>query len=666
MEQEENILGKEKIGKLIIKFSIPCIISMLVNSLYNIVDQIFIGQGVGYLGNGATNVVFPLVMIGLAFSLMFGDGASAYLSLKLGEKKKKEAENGVGNGIMLSIIVSVIFCIVTLLFLPQFLKLFGCTENLKSYAMTYGTIIAIGFPFSMIGTTLNSIIRADGSPKYSMFSMISGAVLNTILDPIFIFVLHKGVEGAAIATVISQIVTFILNVIYIKRFKTIKISKDCFKLQLNICKKVAMLGVSSFITQMSFVCVMAVENNLLGKYGAESKYGAEIPITVLGIVMKINQILNSIIVGIAAGSQPIWGYNYGAKKFDRVKQTLKIVLSASVIISTIAFILFQTIPDKLILLFGSGDENYMDFACLAFRTYLMLCIFNGVQIPSGIFFQAIGQSTKSAILSLSRQIVILIPSMIILSQLFGIVGVLSAGPVADGLAFILAVSLLLREAKKLKNVNIETNNIDQISKINIDDNQKIIITISREYGSGGRYIGKLVAEKLGIKLYDNEFVFKMAEDTGLSAKYIEDNEQKRNILDNFNNGYYYGLNNSDELFIKESELIKEIANKESCVIIGRCADFILKDRDNVLKIFVSSSMDDKIKRATSFYGLNKSKAEKEISRINTLRANHYKYYTEKEWNNPSNYDICINSDAIGIEEAVELISNLATKELIKK
>ena len=664
MEQEENILGKEKIGKLIRKFSIPCIISMLVNSLYNIVDQIFIGQGVGYLGNGATNVVFPLVMIGLAFSLMFGDGASAYLSLKLGEKKKKEAENGVGNGIMLSIIVSVIFCIVTLLFLPQFLKIFGCTENLKSYAMTYGTIIAIGFPFSMIGTTLNSIIRADGSPKYSMFSMISGAVLNTILDPIFIFVLHKGVEGAAIATVISQIVTFILNVIYIKRFKTIKISKDCFKLQFNICKKIAMLGVSSFITQMSFVCVMAVENNLLGKYGAESKYGAEIPITVLGIVMKINQILNSIIVGIAAGSQPIWGYNYGAKKFDRVKQTLKIVLSASVIISTIAFILFQTIPDKLILLFGSGDENYMDFACLAFRTYLMLCIFNGVQIPSGIFFQAIGQSTKSAILSLSRQIVILIPSMIILSQLFGIVGVLSAGPVADGLAFILAVSLLLRESKKLKNVNIETNNIDQISKINIDDNQKIIITISREYGSGGRYIGKLVAEKLGIKLYDNEFVLKMAEDTGLSAKYIEDNEQKRNILDNFNNGYYYGLNNSDELFIKESELIKEIANKESCVIIGRCADFILKDRKNVLKVFVSSSMDDKIKRATSFYGLDKSKAEKEINRINKLRANHYKYYTEKEWNNPSNYDICINSDTIGIENAVELIYNIATKELI--
>ena len=216
--EQENILGKEKIGKLILKFSIPCIVSMLVNSLYNIVDQIFIGQGVGTLGNGATNVVFPLVMIGLAFSLMFGDGASAYLSLKLGEKKKKEAEKGIGNGILLSAIVSIIFCVITLIFLPQLLTLFGCTDKLRDLAMTYGRIIAIGFTFSMIGTTLNSIIRADGNPKYAMTSMVTGAILNTILDPIFIFVFHKGVAGAAIATVISQVLTFILNVAYIKKF----------------------------------------------------------------------------------------------------------------------------------------------------------------------------------------------------------------------------------------------------------------------------------------------------------------------------------------------------------------------------------------------------------------------------------------------------------------
>ena len=661
MEQEENVLGKEKISKLIIRFSIPCIISMLVNALYNIVDQIFIGQGVGYLGNGATNVVFPLVMIGLAFSLMFGDGASAYLSLKLGEKKKKEAEVGIGNGILLSTIVSLIFTAITLIFLPQLLKIFGCTSNLEEFAMAYGKIIAIGFPFSMIGTTLNSIIRADGSPKYAMISMVTGAVLNTILDPIFIFVFNKGVEGAAIATVISQILTFVLNIAYLKRFKTIKLSKDCFKLKASVGKKVSALGISSFITQMSIVCVMTAENNLLGKYGADSKFGSEIPITVLGIVMKINQILNSIIIGIAAGSQPILGYNYGAKKYDRVKQTLKIVLGSSVVISTIALILFQTIPDKLILIFGSGDANYMEFACLAFRTYLLLCIFNGVQIPSGIFFQAIGKSTKSAILSLSRQIVILIPAMIILSKIFGVMGVLIAGPVADGIAFVLAAFFLIKEVKCLKLTDGVKNAKVETPQLPSKSDEHIVITIAREYGSGGRYIGKLIAEKLGIKLYDKNFIEEMADETGLSAEYIKENEQKRNVLDVFNNGYYSGLSNADELFIKESEFIQDVASKESCIIVGRCADFILKDHKNVLKIFISSSMEDKIKRATEFYHMDKENAEKEINRINKLRENHYEYYTEKEWKNPSNYDICINSDSVGIDNSVDLICNIVNK-----
>ena len=664
MEQEENILGKEKINKLIKKFSIPCIISLLVNSLYNIVDQIFIGQGVGYLGNGATNVVFPLVMIGLAFSLMFGDGASSYLSLKLGEKKKEEAKIGIGNGIVLSIITSVLLCLITLIFLPVLLKIFGCTDNLRDYAMIYGKIIAIGFPFSMIGTTLNSIIRADGSPKYAMTSMLAGAILNTILDPIFIFVFNRGVEGAAIATVISQILTFILNVAYIKKFKSIKLDKNSLKLRGNVSRKVATLGISSFITQMSIVCVMTVENNLLGKTGAQSKFGSEIPITVLGIVMKISQILNSIIIGIAAGSQPIFGYNYGARKFDRVKQTLKIVLGSSLVISTIAFILFQTIPDKLILIFGSGDENYIEFACLAFRTYLFLCIFNGAQIPSGIFFQAIGKSTKSAILSLSRQIVILIPAMIILSKMFGIMGVLYAGPVADGLAFVLAVILLFRELKHL-NTNTFENKIisDEIKECNTHKKQ-VVITLAREYGSGGRYIGKLVAEKLGIKLYDKDFILNVAEKTGFSTEYIESNEQKREAFANLNNGYYSGLSNSDELFIKESELIKKIASENSCVIVGRCADFILRDNRNVIKVFVYSDMESKIKRATDIYGLDKNKAEKEINRINKLRANHYKYYTEKEWESPINYDICINSDSIGVEKTVDLICEMVKEKTI--
>lgn len=660
MEKEENILGTEKVGKLIRKFSIPCIISLLVNSLYNIVDQIFIGWGVGYLGNGATNVVFPLTMICLAFALMFGDGTSAYLSLKLGEKRKEEAEKGVANGILISVITAVILCAVSLIFLPQLLNLFGCTDALRPYALKYGGIIAIGLPFMMIGTTLNSIIRADGSPQYAMFSMVLGAVLNTILDPIFVFVLKMGVEGAAIATVISQIATFVINVFYLKKFKSIKLAKDNFKLSGKTARKVTMLGISSFITEMSIVFVIATENNMLAKCGAESKFGPEIPITVLGIVMKISQILNSIIIGIAAGSQPILGYNYGAGKTDRVKETLKRVLGISVIISTIAFILFQTIPDKLILMFGNGDENYIEFACLGFRIYLMLCICNGIQIPSGIFFQAIGKSVKSAILSLSRQIAVLIPAMIILGNLFGIKGVLYSGPFADGVAFIISVILLISEVKHFNGKKAENKVLKDAKESNLSASSKsnFVITISREYGSGGRYIGKLIADKLGIKLYDKEFIETVAAETGLSEEYIENNEQKREVLAGLNNGYYFGLDNSDDLFLKESELIKDIADKESCVIVGRCANFILSEKKNVLKVFIYSDTENKVKRATEFYGLSKSNAEKEIKRIDKLRANHYKYYTEREWKNVANYDVCINSDVLGVEKTAEMICGL--------
>ena len=653
--EKENILGTEKISSLIRKFSIPCIISMVVNALYNIVDQIFIGRGVGYLGNGATNVVFPLTIIGLAISLMCGDGTSAYLSLKLGEKKKEEAAKGVANGIILACILSVLFCTITLIFLPQLLNLFGCTDNLRELSLAYGGIISMGLPFAMVATTLNSIIRSDGSPKYSMTTMIAGAVLNIILDPIFIFKFNMGVQGAAIATVISQILNFVLNVLYIRKFKSIRISKKSLALHFNIVKKIMALGISSFITQMSYVCVMSVINNLLGKYGADTKYGSEIPITVVGIVMKINQILTSVILGIAVGAQPIFGYNYGAKKLDRVKTALKYVIGSSVCISTLAFILFQTIPDKLISIFGSGDDNYIEFACIAFRTYLLLCICNGVQIPSGIFFQAIGKSSKSALLSLSRQIILLIPSMLILGGIFGLTGVLAAGPVADGIAFILACTLLFLE---IKNLNKNTSRNDAIlddAEVTNKLDKKVVITISREYGSGGRYIGKLVADKLGIKLYDKEFINKLSKETGLSEDYIESNEQKRESIDGL---YYNGMSNADELFVKEAELIKKVANKESCVIIGRCADFVLKDKKNVIKVFVYNNMENKIKRAEKFYNIDKKKAEKEINKINKLRANHYKHYTDREWQNHENYDICINSDALGVEKSADLICEI--------
>ena len=664
MDKEENILGTEKISKLMLKFSIPSIISLVVNSLYNIVDQIFIGWGVGYLGNGATNVVFPITVLAMAFAFMIGDGGAAYLSLKLGQKKKEDASRGVANSIIMGIIVSIIMFVGGLIFLPQLLNLFGCTDGLRPYAIGYGRIIVIGLPFFILGSVLNGMIRADGSPKYAMISMVTGAILNIILDPIFIFPLNMGVEGAALATIISQFVTFLINVLYIKKFKTIELSRKTFKFEPKVVLKVLSLGISSFINQMSFVFLISIQNNLLGKYGAESKYGPDIPITVLGIVMKINQILNSIIIGVAVGAQPIVGYNYGAEKFDRVKRTLKTVLATTLTVSCTAFILFQTIPEKLISIFGSGDSNYMEFACLTFRIYLLLCIANGVQIPSGIFFQAIGKSIKSVILSLSRQVILLIPGMIILGSIFGLKGVLYAGPVADGMAFCLSSTFLFYEmknlgkAKKIKSQALidDTSTDNKLSK-------KYIITVSREYGSGGRYVGRLIADKLGIKFYDKDLIIRLAEETGLTEEYIEKNEEKRDPLSILNNGFYEGLTNSDHLFLKESELIRKLASEDSCVIIGRCADFILKDKKNVLKVFISGSMEDKIKRVTKIYGIDKKDAQKEINRINKLRASHYKHYTGNEWLEASNYDICINSDLYGVEKTADIICDLVKEKM---
>ena len=619
---EKVDLGKEKISKLLLSFSVPCIISLIVNALYNIVDQIFIGWGVGYLGNGATNVVFPITVICLAFALMFGDGSSAYLSLKLGENKKEEAKKGVCNGILACAIISIILCAIILIFLPQLLNIFGCTDSLRQYALDYGFVIALGIPFMMIGTTLNSIIRADGSPKYSMVSMVIGAIINIILDPIAIFTFNMGVKGAAIATIVSQIVSFIVNIMYIKRFKSIKVDKKSFKFEFLRAKTVAMLGVSSFITQMAIVIVICVQNKLFKKYGVNSKFGADIPITVLGIVMKINQILSSIIIGIAAGSQPIVGFNYGARKYKRVKETIKIVLISSLCVSCIAFILFQTIPEKLISIFGSGDELYNEFACLAFRVFLMLTLFNGIQIASGIFFQAIGKPAKSAFLTLSRQILFFTSAAIILSNTFGVMGVLYAGPVSDGLAFLVSATLLIFERRSLnkkekEEVSNTENNVTENIGINQSTNKNIIITIAREYGSGGRYVGKLLSEKLGIKLYDKSLISLVSDESGLSAEYIEENEQTINgkLLANFNSQYYNNLSNDDNLFIAESNAIKEIASKESCIIVGRCADYILKNNDNVFSVFLYNSDESKVNRAVKYYGLNEKNALKEIQKI---------------------------------------------------
>lgn len=454
VSQSKSPFATEPIGRLIVKFAVPCVISLLVNLLYNIVDQIFIGWGVGYLGNGATNVVFPITIIALALSMMIGDGGAAYLSLKLGEGDVASAKKGVGNAIVMVPAVSIVLLVVFLIFVDPILTLFGATEALRPYALEYGCIIGIGLPFTMIPTALNSMIRADGSPKYAMFSMVLGAVINTVFDPIFIFVLHMGVQGAAIATVMGQVASFVVSIIYITRFKTFHFDKVMFRLKRRVCQNILTLGISSFITQIAITIVMALTNNLLAAYGAASVYGPEIPLTAMGIVMKVNQILISILVGIATGAQPIIGYNYGAKNFERVKKAFDIALVASEIVSVIAFLVFQFAPMSVVSVFGSEEGLYNEFAVMSFRIFLMLCPLTGFQTVAAIYLQAIGKPVKSAILSLSRQIIFFVPTIIILPLFLGVTGVLWTGPVADGLAFVLALGLILYERKQLKTFSV--------------------------------------------------------------------------------------------------------------------------------------------------------------------------------------------------------------------
>ena len=448
--QTKSPFSTEPIGRLIAKFAVPCVISLLVNSLYNIVDQIFIGWGVGYLGNGATNVVFPITIIALALSLMIGDGGAAYLSLKLGEGDTASAKKGVGNAIAMVTVVSIVLLAVFLVFINPILTLFGATDALRSYALEYGCVIGIGLPFMMIPAAINSMIRADGSPKYAMFSMVLGAVINTVFDPIFIFAFHMGVRGAAIATVMGQVASFVVSVVYIARFRTFRLELPDLRLNGRTCRKVLSLGISSFITQIAITIVMALSNNLLVAYGADSVYGSEIPLTAMGIVMKVNQILISILVGISTGAQPIIGYNYGSKNFERVKKAFDIALVASEIVAILAFLVFQFAPMSVVSLFGSEEGLYNEFAVMSFRIFLLCCPLTGFQTVAAIYLQAIGKPAKSALLSLSRQIIFFVPTVVILPMFLGVTGVLWTGPVADGLAFILAVILIIYERRQLK------------------------------------------------------------------------------------------------------------------------------------------------------------------------------------------------------------------------
>ena len=647
-------LEKEKINTLLLSFAIPCVISMLINSVYNIVDQIFIGKGVGTLGNAATNVIFPLVIIANAISGLIGNGASANLSLRLGEKKEDEAKKCIGSAITLTIVVSIVFSIIIYLLLPNLVYLLGCTKNVYHYALDYGRIILIGAPFMITYSAIASIIRADGSPKYSMILLVVGAIINIILDPIFIFTFNMGVKGGAIATVIGQIVSCIMALVYIPKIKSVKLEKIDFKLDKSITRTLG-LGLSSFITQATVLALFVFMNNIMTKYGATSKFGSDIPLSVYGVISKINSLYISTILGISIGSQPIIGFNYGAGNYSRVRETLKKVLVINMIVGIIFNTIFFLFPTELAGIFISKtDPSYdlfMEFAVLMCRSFLLVCCLNFLEMTTSIVVQSLGNVKKATAVSFIRQIILFIPIALILCILCkkGIYGALYAGCISDSITFVISIFILLSEYKKLKDDNQDIVVTNENQKADYQG-PKIVVTISREYGSGGRYVGKLLADRMHLPFYDKELIRLAAKESGLSSAYIVKNDE---IMASSK----YKDNNDDRLFVAEVKVIKDLA-KHSCVIVGRCSDYILKDTKNTLKVFLYSDMDSKVKRAVKYYGISKEKAEKQIESINKKREKHYKYYTDRAWKNPNNYDLMLNVDLLGVEKCAELIENI--------
>ena len=468
---ENKILEEEKISKLLLKFSVPCVMGLLISAFYNIVDQIFIGNStLGYLGNAATGVSFPVICIANAFAWCVGDGAASYLSICAGRKDTDSAHKSVGTGITVTLLISIVLMLICEVAAVPLMSLFGASNQTLDLAVTYFRIVAAFFPFYLLLNVMNSMIRADGSPGFAMKAMVMGAIINIILDPIFIFLLKWGIAGAAWATAIGQVVSFAICAIYFFKPKSFRLKKSSFVPNLPILSKMINLGAATFITQISIVAVTLVCNMTLARYGALSKYGPDIPISVFSIQTKVYTIVLNIVTGIVLGGHPIFGYNYGAKRMDRVREAYKIVFRATLITGITATIIFQLWPKEVVGIFGSGNELYQEFAVKTFRIYLSLVTVTCLVKMTAVFFQSIGKSKYAVMASVIRDIVCFTPLAIILPSVLegaevgtGINGILYAAPISDLVAIVVILILTISFFRKLnKETEVEVEKQEEL------------------------------------------------------------------------------------------------------------------------------------------------------------------------------------------------------------
>ena len=449
-KEVENPLGIAPVGGLIRKFAVPAIISMLVSAMYNIVDQIFIGQGVGMLGNAATNVAFPVTTIATALALLLGIGGASNYNLEMGAGHEKKASSIAGTALSSLVILGTILAIIVLVFLQPLLSLFGATKDVMPYAVDYLGITAVGLPFYVLSVGGNHLVRADRSPTYSMTCVLTGAIINTILDPLFIFGFGWGIKGAAWATVIGQIVSGILVIIYFAKLRKMYLDRSMLKPSLGCLGAIISLGMASCINQIAMAVVQIVMNNILRYYGGLSVYGSDIPIACVGVISKVNMVFMAICIGISQGCQPIWGFNYGARKYDRVRLAYRYSVTACTVIATIFFICFQVFPHQIVSIFGTGSDLYFQFAERYLKIFMFMTFANGIQPVSSGFFTSIGKAKLGIVMSLTRQVLFLLPLILVFSVTMGIDGVMYAGPIADAAAFVLAVLFARKELKAME------------------------------------------------------------------------------------------------------------------------------------------------------------------------------------------------------------------------
>ena len=450
-----NPLGLEPIGRLLVRFALPAITSMVVNAIYNIVDQIFIGQGVGYLGNAATTIAFPIVTILLAISTLIGAGGSAFASIKLGERDDKQAERVFGNALVLCVTLGLFVMIFGLAFLEPLIRLFGAQDTTMSYSKDYTIYILLAAPFNILGVALSNFARTDGNPMLSMYSLVSGAVLNILLDPIFIFIFKWGVMGAALATAISQVVSAVILLLYFTRYSNMRFTKDSVKLSLSVCKNIAVLGVSSCVLNIATTFLNVVLNNSLLKYGNMTDVGGDMALSAMGIVLKISMIIISVCIGIGIGSQPVLGFNKGANQPERVRRAYLLAAGAALMVTILGWVMCQSIPHILLSFFEKDNTTFMDFGVRCMRIYMGGVFVAGLQIVTTNYFQATGQPLKANFMSLLRQIILLIPLLLILPKFIGLDGVLYAGMFSDLTCGVVVSVVAFFEIKKLNKSIIE-------------------------------------------------------------------------------------------------------------------------------------------------------------------------------------------------------------------